>query len=159
MYKIQTIMSDPRFLDRMSEIEVAEKDRIYCRHGFEHLLTVARIAYIIALEEKLDIDKEIIYGAALLHDIGRFSELEKQMNHREAGPVIARPILRDAGFTEAEVEEMCVAISSHGAFNGDIHSLAGILYKADKTSRNCFDCKAYGSCNWPADRKNNVVKI
>ncbi len=164
MLKIQTIMSDPRFINRMQEIKTAEQDRIYCRHGFEHLLSVARIAYILAQEEgKIKFDsksslKEIIYATALLHDIGRFSDYEKTMNHRIAGALLARPILTDAGFDESEVDEMCDAIKMHGTFPEEKNSFAGIIYRADKLSRSCFDCDAYDSCNWSAEKKNDDIE-
>ncbi len=43
----------------------------YCRHGLEHLLDVARISYIQVLEDGLDYDENVLYAAALLHDIGK----------------------------------------------------------------------------------------
>ena len=48
-----------------------EHDREFCCHQITHLLDVARIAYIKNLEAGLGIDKELIYTAAILHDIGK----------------------------------------------------------------------------------------
>ena len=37
---------------------------------------VARLMYIYALEEHLELPKELIYAAALLHDIGRAQQYQ-----------------------------------------------------------------------------------
>ncbi|MBR6402037.1 MAG: HD domain-containing protein [Eubacterium sp.] len=157
MERVSAIMADDRYIKRMEEIKQAEVSRKYCRHGYEHLLSVARIAYILSLEDNLDIKKDVIYGTALLHDIARFSELEKKTNHRIAGPVLAKPILTDAGYSAEEVKEMCEAIELHGTFPDETGTLAAILYRADKLSRNCFDCEMTDTCNWPDERKNLKV--
>ena len=57
MHRIDKIIKDERFINRMNEINVAEKDRIFCGHGYDHLMSVARIAYILVLEERLDVSK------------------------------------------------------------------------------------------------------
>ena len=38
------------------------------------------------------------------------------------------------------------------------YDLAGILYRADKNSRNCFACKAEHECNWSREKKNTRIK-
>ena len=162
MQRIDFIFNDKRFRDRMNTINEREKDRIFCRHGFEHTLEVARLSYIFALEngameKDKRLTKDVIYATALLHDIGRFSELEEEMDHRQAGPILAEPILRDAGYTEEEVELINDAIYRHGDKDSDPVSLAGILYKADKLSRECFLCEAYDICNWPEEKKNHSL--
>ena len=159
MYKVNAVLNDSRFTERLKEINEAEKTRIFCGHGYDHLLSVARIAYIMVLERGLSIDKEVVYATALLHDIGRFSEIEKESDHREAGPVLARPILLDAGFDEETTEMICDAIRHHGKDNGDDRSLAGVLYKADKVSRDCFSCNAFDECNWLPEKKNDRIKV
>ena len=55
----------------LEHIREDEKDRKFCRHGMEHLLDVARLMYIEALEAGEDAPRDLIYAAALLHDIGR----------------------------------------------------------------------------------------
>ena len=162
MQRIDFIFNDKRFRDRMNTINEIEKDRIFCRHGFEHTLEVARLSYIFALEngameKDKRLTKDVIYATALLHDIGRFSELEEEMDHRQAGPILAEPILRDAGYTEEEVELINDAIYRHGDKDSDPVRLAGILYKADKLSRECFLCEAYDICNWPEEKKNHSL--
>ena len=162
MQRIDNIINDKRFRTRIDVIRNEEKNRIFCRHGYDHILEVARLSYIFALEKGIIgkdglISKEVIYAAALLHDIGRFTDLEEKMDHRNAGPFIAEPILRDSGFSEVETELILDAIRRHGDHTSDPDSLAGILYKADKASRECFICDAYDECNWPEEKKNHSL--
>ena len=68
----------------MEHLAEYEKNRIFCRHGMDHLMDVARIAYIENLEKNCGISKEIIYGAALLHDIGRYLQYTEGIPHERA---------------------------------------------------------------------------
>ncbi len=163
MKKIDKLLWDSEFRNAIDTINTEEINRVYCRHGFEHLLAVARICYILNVEEKLGHDKEMIYAMALLHDIGRVAEYDSngEVDHRDVGPEYARPILERSGFTEEEIEIICDAILKHGvpASDDDKGSLADILYRADKLSRNCFDCTAYGVCKWKPEVKNNTIEF
>ena len=160
MNKIHAIMADEEYINRMNTIKVGEKTREFCCHGFDHLLSVARLAYILTLEENIKLDKENIYAAALLHDIGRCSEYDAEgIDHRRSSSIIARPILERVGFDESSVNEICEAISLHGTYPEDKTSFAGVLYRADKMSRNCFDCEAHQICNWPPEKKIEKIDL
>ena len=67
----------------MSVITKKELNRKFCCHNIEHSLDVARIGYIMILEQNLNIDKELFYAAALLHDAGRYSGTP----HNESGAI------------------------------------------------------------------------
>ena len=140
------IVRNEEFNRLLDEIEALEADRIYCRHGLEHLLDVARISYIQVLEDGLDYDKNILYAAALLHDIGRTAEYRGAGSHDEAGAAIAEGILRDCGYAESEIQMIQEAIRGHGAEGGS--GLAALLHRSDKASRMCFRCKAADTCKW-----------
>ena len=51
MERINKISEHPLWKLHMTQLKEAEKDRIFCKHGIEHLLDVARIAYIENLEQ------------------------------------------------------------------------------------------------------------
>ena len=51
MNKVNEIINNKLFIDKIQKLKLIEKDRIFCKHGIEHLLDVARIAYIKNLEE------------------------------------------------------------------------------------------------------------
>ena len=71
MNRVDLILEHPKYQEYLDKIKQAEEKRIFCLHNMNHFLDVARIAYIMNLEEELGIAKEIIYATALLHDIGR----------------------------------------------------------------------------------------
>ena len=142
----------------MQNIQEAETERIFCKHDMEHFLSVARLPYIYNMEEQAGIAKEIIYGAALLHDIGRALQYTKAIPHHEAGVGMAEQILPECGFSDEEQAQIIDAILFHrreGAKKGG--PLRTLLYRADKRSRNCFVCEARDSCKW--DREHMNLKI
>lgn len=158
MPRLDGILRDARFRDNLARIEKLEEQRVFCRHGLEHLLAVARIAWILTLEERLPFSKEILYSAALLHDLGRFRQYETQEPHHEAGAALAEEILRDAGYDAAEVAEIAAAIRQHGDEAQCRSELARLLYRADKLSRNCFCCAAQADCKWSGERRNKTIR-
>ena len=157
MEKIEAIRRHPLFQQEYGRIGAWEENRLFCRHNMEHLLAVARLMYIYNLEEKAGISKELLYAAALLHDIGRAEEAEKGTPHPTAGAQIAGEILADCGFPPEEVRLIQEAISSHRQAQGEKGRLAAYLYRADKQSRPCFACPAEKACNWPEEKKNKHV--
>ena len=62
----------------------SRETRIFCGHDMAHFLDVARLAYLFNLEENLKLEKEEIYTAALLHDVGRFVQYEDGTPHQLA---------------------------------------------------------------------------
>jgi uncharacterized protein len=151
------ILKNKSFLNLLDELKALEENRIFCKHGIEHLLDVARTAYIISLERGLDIDKNIIYTTALLHDIGRVEQYKNGTEHHIAGCEIARNILIEENFNADEISIVLSAIAEHRN-RGDDKSLSGIIYMADKLTRPCFMCKATDECNWSENKKNKDMR-
>ena len=155
MDRINGILQHPIFIECIRQNEMAEAKRCFCHHDIEHLCAVARIAMLLNLEEEAGISKDIVYGAALLHDSGRYKQYLDGTPHDEASAEIARQILPECGYVEAEIREITVAIISH---RGSLQKtregvLANLLYRADKMSRNCQFCKVYEECNWSKELK------
>ena len=159
MDRVNRIIRHPLWKGAVQQLEELEQDRVFCRHDINHFLHVGRMAYIENLEQSLDLSKEAIYAAALLHDIGRAMEYEGGIPHHEASAAMARGILTDCGFCQMEIETILDAITAHR--NPDVAKgcgLAAILYRADKNSRNCFLCKAEAECRWSREQKNTFIK-
>lgn len=157
MERVNRILEHSVFKENLERLQILEKDRIFCNHTMEHFLDTARLAYIRALEEQLDLPRELIYAAALLHDIGRTRQYTENIPHHEAGAELAGSILPDCGFDEAETAQICEAIRNHR--NQGAETLLGkILYEADKKSRNCFCCPAAKECNWPREKRNQYIQ-
>ncbi len=95
MTRVNRIRNHPLYRESLHNIEKLEQERIFCGHNAQHLLDTARLAYIENLELNLGISKEMIYAAALLHDIGRGLQYTEGIPHHGGGVKLAAPILKD----------------------------------------------------------------
>lgn len=146
MERINCILSNDEYISYLDKNKTSEKDRIFCHHDIIHLLDVCRIAWIINLEEQLNLNKEIVYAVGLLHDIGRWQEYEMNISHEIASANLAENILNKCKFTEEENNLILTAIKNHRT-KKNTDDLSRIIYTADKVSRPCFNCTAIGKCN------------
>ncbi len=159
------ILNNAEYRSHLADIEKAEKDRIFCRHGIDHCLDVARIASLINEEQGLGLSKDLIYAAALLHDIGRAEEYAGGRCHDLAGVSIAEIVLVKEHAAKDQIKMITKAIEGHrgqGRENilpedGEAMRLSKVIKEADKRSRSCFSCKAYNECKWPEEKKNKEI--
>ena len=162
MDRINKIYTSPIYRKELVYICEDERERIYCKHDIEHFLDVARIAYIINLENNLGYSKDIIYAVALLHDIGRHREYQDGIDHHQASADIAKEILRKSGYNRKESKIILDAILHHRSnnkYNNEENkdNLNELIYKADKMSRKCFCCNAMETCKWNDSKKNKDI--
>lgn len=146
------------YRDYLNELEGLERDRFFCRHNYEHFISVARICYILKLEEGVDVDKDMIYATAILHDLGRVLEIKEGINHAIGSVDIAREILEITDFSLEEKNRILSCISFHRTKDAAEDEFFNIFYRADKLSRDCFRCPAYDECNWSYEKKNHEIK-
>lgn len=163
MERVKRIMEHPLYQSNQRRIEELEQNRIFCKHGISHSLDVARIMYILVLEQRLELSKDVIYATALLHDIGRAVQYEEQISHQEAGAELAEKILKDCGYEDCVIEQISNAIASHTdrqikIEHTDQDIFQSLLYKADKLSRECFNCKVQAECYWEDEKRNRIMK-
>lgn len=168
MERVNRILRHPLFSEELSRLADMERERAFCGHGIAHLLDVARIAYILNLEDRMDQEKELVYAAALLHDTGRARQYEDGTPHEKESARISAGILPDCGYSEQETALILDAILAHRSGNTEVRQgLAEILYRADKLSRRCFDgadepapccpeCSAADICDW--EMKNRLME-
>lgn len=158
MDKINQMIHNQNYLSHIEKISEWEKDREFCRHNTAHFLDVARIAMIINTQDNYGIDKELIYAAALLHDIGRWQQYETGEDHALASAKLAPAILEECGFSDAESKQIVSAIATHRESSvKDEKNLNGLLYRADKLSRPCYFCGQEKNCNWKGEKKNMEI--
>ncbi|MBS5967251.1 MAG: HD domain-containing protein [Finegoldia magna] len=157
MKNTDIVLNHNLFNEKINKIENDEKTRVFCKHDFSHLMDVARICYIINLEENLNIDKDLIYVTALLHDLGRADEVDTGINHSILSQEIAQEILKDLDFDENSKQRIISAIKHHRTNKENDDRFIEIFYKADKLSRMCFRCPARSICNWPEEKKNKTI--
>ena len=113
MKNTNKIIKSKIYNDYLNELEYLERDRFFCRHNYEHFISVARICYILKLEEDVDVDKDMIYSTALLHDLGRVIEIKEGINHAKASVDIAREILEITDFSSEEKNRILNCIAYH----------------------------------------------
>ena len=158
MHRVNSILQNEKFKECVRKNQEYEINREFCHHDIEHFLDVARIAYIQVLENKLEIEKNIVYATALLHDIGRWLQYETGVSHEKAGAALAQEILIECGYEKQEIEHILKAIGNHRKNDNSNDILSDIIYSSDKLSRSCFNCKAYKECKWSDEKKNNIIK-
>lgn len=159
MEKIKKIMEHNKFRLYVMLNQKWEKERKFCKHNIRHFIDVARIASIVNLEQQLGYEKEIIYAAALLHDIGKWAQYQFEIPHNESSVILSIEILKDVGFASNDIETITSAIQTHRSYIKEDNSLNSLLYYADKKSRNCFYCSQQKHCNWPDHKKNKNLTI
>jgi len=164
MKYVDKLLHETNFLQQLEQLEQLEQKRQFCSHGLGHLLDTARIAWITYLEQREVVpkaeqfDKEMIYLAALLHDLGRILECEEGIPHHEAGVKMAEVLLREINYPEDKRKQLQGAIYTHRTEEKERKNALGqLLYWADKKSRNCFACKAYTECKWSSERRNQTI--
>lgn len=152
MDRFNSILKDDKYKYYLEKIKQHEVERRFCKHNLSHFFDVARIAYLLNLEQELGIDKEIIYTTALLHDIGRFMQYEEGIEHEVASWEIGQEFLKKYNFTKEESNLIKEGILGHR--NSESGGFGKVLYEADKKSRMCIDCLAASECNWNEEKKN-----
>lgn len=162
MPRVTAIWNHPQFQRELQRLNDLERDRMFCRHGLPHLLDVARIAWILCLEDDLGLDRELVYAAALLHDIGKAEQYLKGTPHEAAGEKIASEILAtfdaDIFMTVSEARAVLRAVRGHRHLRQDAEPLEELIYRADKRSRMCFACPVADRCNWPAEKRIRFIE-
>ena len=149
MSRVNLLLEHQDYISYIQKINDLEKERPFCKHGFEHGLNVARIAYGYMLErgEALPL-KEAIYAAALLHDIGRWVEYETGEDHAMVSARLALPLLEVCRFTPEAIQVILTGISEHRQhYANNLSPLGEALSLADDWARDCRHCSAQSQCH------------
>lgn len=146
MERFTQILSREDYRQHLNKIAACEVDRVYCKHTLEHFFDVARIAYVMRFERHITLSKDVIYAAALLHDIGRHLQYTESIPHAMASSEIAKKILPEVGYTLEETRMICGAIEKHSSGHHLETHLDHLLFEADKASRMCYTCHSVKSC-------------
>ena len=126
MVRADRLLAHPSFLENLQKNREAETDRRFCRHDMTHFLDVARIGTLINLEEGQEIPKDLIYGAALLHDLGRHEQYREGIPHEQAGAAKAPSILSDCGYDREEAEAVLEQIFRTGTGTALCRAMFGL---------------------------------
>jgi uncharacterized protein len=156
--KVNKILNNEFFKECLNKNINLEKHREFCKHDLQHFLDVARICYIMVLEKKLDITKEIVNATALLHDIGKWKQYSESVAHERASAEISGRILKECGYDDENIKIILSAILNHREDKNENINFDSLFYKSDKISRNCFYCNAEELCNWSKSKKNFNIR-
>lgn len=159
MARVNQLIEHKDYISYMEKIDGLEKERLFCKHGFEHGLSVARIAYAYLLEkEGTFLPKESVYAAAFLHDIGRGVEYETGEDHAEASARLALPLLEACCFSSDEIQIILKGIREHRRDPEDnLTWLGAALALADDWARDCHHCSVQDRCYKYSQAMNQVM--
>ncbi|TCT13966.1 HD domain-containing protein [Natranaerovirga pectinivora] len=146
MIRVNKILNHKVFNEYLERINKAEENRLFCLHNIGHLLDVARVGYIISLEKGFNLDKEMIYAASLLHDIGRWKQYLDGSDHALVSARLAVDILKECDFNDQEIDGIIESIKKHRKGKDLITNLDFVLYHGDKKSRLCLKCNSINEC-------------
>ena len=101
-------------------------------HSYDHTKRVYLLA--MAIGSKAGADLKVLGAAAQLHDVGRPREAQTGESHSVISGEMGRPIMREVGYTEHEIELVVQAIRTHRFSEGlTPTSIEGeVLSDADK---------------------------
>ena len=160
MKYVERLLSNEHYQSLIQQLENLEQERTFCKHGFEHSVDVARIAYIMNLEMNFGQDKEELYLSALLHDIGRIEEYQCGMDHQKASEQVADKLLEEIDYPEEKKETILKRVREHRHLSLEQHEITvdNFFWFADKKARNCFLCKQQEECNWAKSKRTGTIK-
>ena len=80
-------------------------------HSYDHTKRVYSLA--MSIGSKAGADLRVLGAAAQLHDVGRPREAQTGESHSVTSGEMGRPIMREVGYTEHEIELVVQAIRTH----------------------------------------------
>lgn len=157
MARVNQLLEHEDYIRYIEKIDELEKERCFCKHGFDHGLNVARIAYAYMLEKgEAILLKEAVYAAAFLHDIGRWVEYETGEDHALVSARLALPLLEVCRFSPEVVQMILTGIQEHRRHGEDnLTPLGEALALADDWSRDCRHCSTQSRCH----KYNQAMKL
>lgn len=101
--------------------------------GVSHSERDYLLATRLAAESKLEIDTDVLFAAAFLHDVGAFEAFRKEgVDHTDRAAELVPDILKEAGFPAAKVPMVQDAVKNHMYYRGDAkYPESVVLHDAD----------------------------
>lgn len=88
--------------------------------GVSHSERDYLMATRLAAESKLEIDTDVLFAAAFLHDVGAFDAFRKEgVDHTDRAAELIQDILNGAGFPAAKVSAVQDAVRNHMYYRAD----------------------------------------
>lgn len=102
---------------RDSICKFAQKSLVHFAWGYEHGIRDYLLAMKLAQVDKVEVDEDVVFAAALLHDMGGFPPYEKEgIDHALRSTQVVDDILEPAGFPMEKSEAVKKAILTHSYY-------------------------------------------
>lgn len=109
--------------------------QIYFKHpawGYSHSLRDYALARQLAITDGAIVDDDVLFAAAMLHDMAGFSPWEEsKRDHQDVACETIVPVLRSAGFPMAKLSAVQSAIRTHMYYRKPQDAVARYLHDAD----------------------------
>jgi uncharacterized protein len=101
--------------------------------GVSHSERDYLLATRLAAESKLEIDQDVLFAAAFLHDVGAFDAFRREgVDHTDRAAELVPDILEDAGFPATKIPMVQDAVKNHMYYRADAKFAESIvLHDAD----------------------------
>jgi len=118
---------------KQSVFKLATEKLQHSAWGVSHSERDYLLASRLAAESKLEIDTDVLFAAAFLHDVGAFDAFRKDgVDHTDRAAELVPDILVGAGFPAAKVEAVQEAVRNHMYYRVDAkRPEAIVLHDAD----------------------------
>ena len=160
--QIDRLLQHPMYRARLELLQELERKRDFCGHNLEHFMKVGRIAEYVVAKNELLFAEEVVWGAALLHDMGRVEQYRQGISHEKASVAFAREILFSLDWNVSDIDMVCEAIGSHSHRQcaadrwrkmPELVSLTEVISFANQFSRTCYKCHMADACKWTEEEK------
>lgn len=116
-------------------VSVREFARQHFRHpawGYSHSVRIHALALELAAEDGVDLDQDVMFAAALLHDVAAFPPwADPKLDHADEAARIVEGLLAGTGFPMEQIEEVGSAIRTHMYDRDPVGPEARYLHDAD----------------------------
>jgi uncharacterized protein len=99
-------------------VDFAQKNLQHSAWGFGHSQRNLQLSLRLARAEGLQVDEDVLFAAAYLHDMGGFPAFEKKgVDHAVRSAELVGPLLAGAGFPADKVAKVKGTILAHTYYN------------------------------------------
>ena len=100
--------------------------------GYSHSLRDYRLAKTMAAADHVAVDDDVLFAAAMLHDMAGFAPWEdKARDHSDVAADLVAPMLKEWGFPVAKIPAVQGAIRAHMYYRDPVGAEARYLHDAD----------------------------
>jgi HD superfamily phosphodiesterase len=102
--------------------------------GFSHSVRDYELARELAREDKLNLDDDVLYAAAYLHDMAAFAPWDREkegIDHADEAARIVDTVLQGTGFPMEKIDAVRAAIKTHMFDRDPVSAEARYLHDAD----------------------------